>query len=145
MLSPNKYIRKAIINRLTGNVIINGNPVPVFNRIPSNSTFPFIRVYSFSLNESDFNQSSFITQVITKIEVVTRYQSDNGGELDADNAVNKILELIRTRSNGYFDLSGDGFNVFTCINEGITDFEDDDQDYTYFRKILEISNKVQQI
>jgi hypothetical protein len=102
-------------------------------------------VYSVSTDESDYNQTSFITETITRIEVITRFQGDSGGELQVNQAVSQILALIRTRSNGYFDLSSDGFNVFTCINEGTTYLTDDDVDYTYFRGIIEISNKIQQI
>jgi hypothetical protein len=139
------YIRQAIINRLTNNILIDGSPLPVLNRITSNTQIPYIRVYSNGTNETDFNQTSFITETITRIEVVTRYQGDSGGELQTNQAVNDILQLIRTRSAGYFDLSGDGFSVFTCINEGTNYFVDEDKDYTYYRAIIEISNKIQQL
>ena len=59
--------------------------------------------------------------------------------------ISQILQLIRTRSAGYFDLSADGFSVFTCVNEGTTYLTDEDSDYTYFRGIVEISNKIQQL
>jgi hypothetical protein len=101
-------------------------------------------VYSVSSDETDFNQTSYITETITRIEVVTRFASDSGGELTANQAINRILELIRTRSNGYFDLSADGFNVFTCVKESSTYIVDDERDHTYFRGIVEISNKIQQ-
>jgi len=139
------YIRQAIIDRLTNNILIDGSPLPVLNRITSNTQIPYIRVYSNGTNETDFNQTSFITETITRIEVVTRYQGDSGGELQTNQAVNDILQLIRTRSDGYFDLSGDGFSVFTCINEGTNYFVDEDKDYTYYRAIIEISNKIQQL
>lgn len=144
MLEAIQFIRKAIIDRLTGNILINGVALPVFNRVPSGATVPYIYVYSVSTDESDYNQSSFITETITRIEVITRFQGDSGGELQVNQAVSQILALIRTRSNGYFNLSSDGFNVFTCINEGTTYLTDDDDDFTYFRGIVEISNKIQQ-
>lgn len=144
MLEAIQFIRKAIINRLTGNILINGSALPVYNRVPSGTSVPYIYVYSVSTDESDYNQTSFITETITRIEVITRFQGDSGGELQVNQAVSQILALIRTRSNGYFDLSDDGFNVFTCINEGTTYLTDEDVDYTYFRGIIEISNKIQQ-
>lgn len=144
MKSPNKYIRKAIIDRLTGNVIYNGTPIDVVGQATFETDFPFIRVYSYSTLETDQNQTTFIQEVRTNIEVVFRYPSDSGGETDADNAVNKILELIRTRSNGYFNLSGHGFNVFTCVCENIDSFEEIEDDFNYVRKIVLISNKIEQ-
>ncbi len=140
-----QFIRKAIIDRLTGQITIGSTVLPVFNRVPSSSTFPYIYVYSLDSRETDFNAGSFINQTTTRIEVVTRFQGDSGGELQANQAVSQILNLIRTRSQGYFDLSADGFNVFTCVNEGVTYLTDEDADFTYFRAILEVSNKIQQL
>lgn len=144
MLEPIQFIRKAIITRLTNNVVIGGVTFGVYNRVPSTASFPYILVYSVSSDETDFNQTSYITETITRIEVVTRFASDSGGEITANQAINRILELIRTRSNGYFDLSADGFNVFTCVKESSTYMVDDEADHTYFRGIVEISNKIQQ-
>lgn len=144
MKSPNKFIRKAIIDRLTDNVIVNGNALDVVGQATFETSFPFIRVYSYSQQETNQNQSTFIQEVRTNIEVVFRYPSDSGGETDADDAVNQILELIRTRSSGYFNLSGDGFNVFTCVCENIDSFEESEDDYNYIRKIVLISNKIEQ-
>ena len=113
--------------------------------MPSNATFPYIYLYSVSTTEADFNQTSYITETITRIEIVTRYQGDSGGEIQANQAISRILELVRTRSNGYFNLSADGFNVFTCVCESVNYIVNDDNDYTYFRGILELSNKIQQV
>jgi hypothetical protein len=144
MLEPIQFIRKAIITRLTNNVVIDGVTFGVYNRVPSSASFPYILVYSVSSDETDFNQTSYITETITRIEVVTRFASDSGGELTANQAINRILELIRTRSNGYFDLSADGFNVFTCVKKSSPYIVDDERDHTYFRGIVEISNKIEQ-
>jgi hypothetical protein len=145
MLTAIHFIRQAIITRLTGTVLLNSVAVPVFNRVPSSSSFPYIYVYSLASTETDFNADSFIEETRTRIEIVTRFQGDSGGELQANLAISQILNLIRTRSAGYFDLSADGFNVFTCVNEGVQYLTDEDADYTYFRAILEVSNKIQQL
>ena len=75
------YVRKAIIAKLNGNVSIDGSDVPIYNRVPTNATYPFIRVYSVSNDEVDQNQTSFNFETITRVECVTRYASDDGGEL----------------------------------------------------------------
>ena len=139
------YIRKAIITALDGNVNLRGSAVPIYGRVPSNASYPFVRIYSVSNDEINQNQTSFNMEVITRIEVVTRFQSDSGGELDCNLIVNECLSLLRTRSAGYFDLSSDGFNVYTSVNEGIKYLEDDFSDHTYFRAIIELSNRVEQI
>ena len=117
MLEAIHYIRRGIIAKLTNAVTINGAVVPVFNRIPTNSTYPAIRVYSLSSDEADQNQTSFITETITRIECITRFYSDDGGELDVNLMVSKCLELVRTRSNGYIDLSAEGFKIYRFSNK----------------------------
>ena len=145
MLEAIHYVRKAIIAKLNGNVTIDGSIVPIYGRVPTNASYPFIRVYSLSNDETDQNQTSFTTETITRVECVTRYASDDGGELDSNLMVSKCLELLRTRSANYIDLSANGFNVYTSVNEGVKYLQDDLSDFTYFRAIIEISNKIEQI
>lgn len=139
------FIRKAILGRLTDAITIDGSYVPVYNRVPSNASEPYIRLFSVSNNESDFNATSFISECVTRVEVVTAFDSDSGGELQSNQIVSSILNLVRTRSSGYYDLSSDGFKVITCTNGGVTYFEDDLDDRTYFRAIVEINNKVEKV
>jgi hypothetical protein len=135
-------IRKAIIDKLNGSVELRGSQVPIYGRVPTDATYPFVRVYSVSNNEVDQNQSTYNMEVITRIEVVTRFESDSGGELDCNLIVDECLSLLRTRSADYFNLSEQGFNVYTSENEGISYLEDDFTDHTYF---IELSNRVEQI
>jgi anaerobic ribonucleoside-triphosphate reductase len=139
------YIRQKIITRLNGNVSLGGNNVPVYNRVPSTQDEPYIIVYSNDESNIDDNQSSFITECVTRIEVVTSFLSDDGGELQANSIVNSILQLIRTSKTDYFDLSSNNFNVYTFNIEGISYIEDADEEKTYFRALIDISNRVQQI
>jgi hypothetical protein len=138
------YIRKAIIARLSNAITAGGVTVPVYNRVPYNTSEPFIKVYSVTSSEDSRNQSSYITECTTNIEVITAFDGDAGGELQVNEIVNNVLELIRTRSDGYYDLSGDGFKVITCVLNSTTYTEEDSEDRTYFRAILEVSNKVLQ-
>lgn len=145
MLEAIHYLRKAIIERLNGQVLINNKALPVYNRVPSNAKAPYIIVYSVSNNEIDQNQSSLTMELLTRVEVVTRFVGDNGGEIDCNLAISKILSLLRTRSADYLDLTAAGFNVYTSVNEGIKYLQDDLRDHTYYRAILELSNRVEQI
>ena len=140
-----RFVRKAIITKLTGNVTIDGSAVLVYNWVPTDAVYPFIKVYSVSTDETDQNQTSFTTETITRIECVTRYSANDGGELDVNIMVEKCLEQLRTRSANYIDLVSDGFRVYTSVNEGVKYLEDDLKDFTYFRAIIELSNKIEQI
>ena len=85
MKSPIRFVRKAIIDALTNNVTDeNGANVPVYGRVPSETTYPFISVYNESVNEIDENRNSFNTVVSVKVDVVTRFNVNQGGSLRAD-------------------------------------------------------------
>ena len=47
--------------------------------------------------------------------------------------VSQCLENVRTRSSNYIDITPNGFNVYTSVNNGVTYLEDDLADSTYFR------------
>jgi hypothetical protein len=144
MLEAIHYVRKAIIAKLTNNVTIDNTTIQIYNRVPNNASYPFIRVYSVSNNEVDQNQTQYNFETITRIECVTRFVSDDGGELDVNLMMSQVLQQVRTRPNNYIDLSTDGFNVYTSVNAGITYLTDDLSDHTYYRAILELSNKITQ-
>ena len=145
MLEAIHLLRRGIIAKLNNAITVNSSIVPVYSTVPTDAIYPMIRVYSVSTDEIDENQTSFITETITRIECITRFYSDNGGELDVNLMVSQCLNLIRTRSNDYVDLTTSGFKVFTSVNEGVKYLQDDLSDYTYFRAVIEISNKIEQI
>ena len=67
-------IRKAIYTELNGNINLGSDNVPVYNKVPSTTTYPFIKIYSDEENTINDNSSNFIKQSITKIEVVSRFR-----------------------------------------------------------------------
>ena len=137
------HIRKKFIDALTGNVTINAESVPIYNRVPSTQSTPFIRIYSHLMEEIDVNQTSFTSELITKIECITSFEGDDGGEYQLNQIVDQVLEIIRTRTN--VDLSTENFNVYTTTIDRIRYFEDYEEFNTYFRAIIEVSNRVQKI
>jgi len=135
------HIRKKYIDALNGNVTLNAASVPIYNRVPSDASTPFIRIYSYEGNEIDQNNTSYTTELITKIECVTSFQGDDGGEYELNLVVDQVLDIIRTRTNE--DLSAEGFNVYTTTMDRVRYLEDYEEFDTYFRAIIEISNRVQ--
>lgn len=143
MREPMQYIRKAIINAI-GSQSISGQAVQVKNRVSRITDYPYIWVYSVATNEIDNNQQSFTTEVITRVEIVTKYQGDSGGDLVANQLVNTCLSLLRTRTSGYFDLSSDNFKVYGCNVESVNYSQEDTDGGTYFKGVIELSNRVEQ-
>ena len=113
--------------------------------MPSSTVYPYIRVYGLSTNAIDDNQSKYNVECITRIEVVTRFESDSGGDLNANTIMNDIINLLITKNQSAFNLASDNFNCYAVENSGITYLQEDLSDHTYFRAILELSNKVEQI
>ena len=99
MIEALHFLRKAIIDTLSGSIVLNSQNVPVYNRVPSDATEPFIKVYSLQNEEIEFNRDTYILDCITRIDVVTSFDGDSGGELDANQIVSQVLSLVRTRAN----------------------------------------------
>jgi len=137
------HIRKKFIDALDGNVTVNSANGPIFNRVPSTQSTPFIRVYSHLMEEIDQNRSSFNTELITKIECITSFEGDDGGEYQLNQIVDQVIEIIRTRSN--VDLSTENFNVYTTTIDRVRYLEDYEEFTTYFRAIIEVSNRIQKV
>jgi hypothetical protein len=144
MKDPIKFIRQKIITTCGGNISYNGANVPFYNRVPNNVSFPYVRVYGLSTNAIDDNQTKYNVECITRIEVVTRFQSTTGGDLQANTIMSDIMNLIISKNQSAFDLTSNNFNCYAVQNSGVTYLQEDLTDHTYFRAILELSNKVEQ-
>ena len=144
MKDATKFIRAKIITALNGNVSYGGSNVPVYNRVPSDATFPYIRVYSVSTSQINDNITAYNTEVITRLEVITRFPGDSGGDLQMNDIMNDIMELLISKTSSSFDLSSDNFKVYSTTNEGVSYVQEDTVDHTYFRAILELGNKIEQ-
>jgi len=140
-----QYIRQAIITRLTNAITFNGSNVPIYNRVPSTAVEPYIKIYSLSHIEIDQNATSFNSLCETRIDVLTAFGADDGGEYQSNSITNQIINLIRTRSGGYYNLSSDNFSVYTCEVESIKYSEKEENDKTYFKSHITISNRLQKI
>lgn len=138
-----QVIRKAIFDALSGAITLNSNTVPVYGTTPVNASFPFIKVYNGQTDEIDLNQTTFINEYGVNIEVVNMFQFGDGGQLDNDLICSQIAGLVRTRN--LFDLSSDGFKLFSITINKIVNLEDYRKDGTYYRTIIEINAKIEQL
>tara|TARA_R110000751_G_scaffold53310_6_gene115600 strand:+ start:10196 stop:10630 length:435 start_codon:yes stop_codon:yes gene_type:complete len=144
MKDPSFIVRKGLFDVLNGNISYDSSNVPVYNVVPDNATYPYIVIYSVSTNQIENNQTNYISGVDTTLEVVTRFSSSSGGQLQSNKIINSIAQLIILKS-GLLDLSSDNFNVYSQTNEGITYLTEDLPDHTYYRGILSMSVKLEQI
>lgn len=141
MKEPSHHLRKAIITALTGQVLVDAVALSIYNQVPANATYPYIRINTID-NTDESAKDSFISDIAIRIEVVTRYSADDGGELDCNLAIDKILTLlIRTE----LDLSASGFKVVTAKKDRVFYFQDITDKFNYYRGILDIDYKIEQL
>jgi hypothetical protein len=144
MKDPAFIVRKGLFDILNGNISYDGTNVPVYNVVPNDASYPYIIIYSVSTGQIEDNKTKFISDVETRLEVVTRFSASSGGQLQANKIINSISQLIILKS-GLLDLSSDSFNVYSQTNNGITYLTEDLPDHTYYRGVLEMSVKLEQI
>ena len=142
MKDPSYSLRKAIYSRLNGNVSYNAVNVPVYNRVEDAAVYPYILLMSEQVTETDQNRDNYNNDALVTIEVVTRFDSDDGGQKVANIIMNDITVLMRTRTSGYLNLSADGFEVYGTVSDGVNQLEEDYTDHYYFRSILTMRFKV---
>lgn len=139
------HIRKKYFDLLNNTITSNGATVPAYNKVPSDASEPFIKIYSVGATEIDQNKDSYNLECTTRIEVVTGFDGDSGGELDANRIVDSVLNTIRKRSTDYIDLSSESFSVYTTVINSVSYLEDDLIDKSYFRAIIEVLNRVKKL
>jgi len=138
------FIRKKILDAIGGNITLNSTTVPVYNRVPTYASHPYIWVYSLSTEEVNQNRDTFCIECTTRVECVTRFDGDKGGDLDVNLLVNSCLSLLRTRASGYFDLSANNFKVYVNVLDNVSYEQIDRDDHTYFIGIIELITRVEQ-
>lgn len=132
-------IRKAIYTELNGNINLGSDNVPVYNKVPSTTTYPFIKIYSDEENTINDNSSNFIKQSITKIEVVSRFRGNVGGSYQSESLVDEIIESLKGLPSITITTAASWASTYITKIEQITYLEERLKDYTYYRGIITIS------
>jgi hypothetical protein len=143
MKEPSYLIRKKVYDALDGNITLNSATLSVYNVVPSSGSYPYIYIYSISNDNTESNKSKYISSIITRVEVITAFDTNTGGQLDCNLAMNQITQLLVSQSS-YFDLSSDNFNVYGARNNGITYITEDTDTQTLYRAILSFESTVEQ-
>lgn len=139
------HLRKAIIDRLTGNVTVGGSAISIVNRVGSSINEPFVKVTTVSANEIDQNAGSFNIQIVIRFDVITSFDGDDGGELTANQIVDQILNQVRTRSSTYMDLSANDFNIYATEVDSISYDQNYSNDKTYFNAVVDVVFRIQNL
>jgi hypothetical protein len=144
MKDASHIIRKKVYDALNGNITLNSQNVPIYNVVPSSANEPYILISSISNLIFDNIKDTYLNNIQTQIEIVTAFDTNTGGQLDANLAMNQITQELISR-NTFFDLSSDDFNCISAQNDGITYITEDTETQTIYRGILTFSNLVEQL
>jgi len=143
MIEIVQEVRKKLIEKIEGNVTYNSSDVPIYNFTPKNQATPYIRIYTIDSNEINFNLSTYILEVNIRIDVITSFDGDGGGELQANQIISQVLNQTRTRTSGYIDLTSNNANVISVINNGVRYIEQYDKDRSYVIANLDLQFKIE--
>jgi hypothetical protein len=144
MKDASHFIRKEVYDALSGNVTLNSATVPIYNVVPSSASNPYILITSISNIIGNNIKDTYLNVISTQVEIVTAFDTNTGGQLDANLAMNQISQLLISR-NTFFDLSSDSFKCISAQNDGIAYLTEDTETETIYRGILTFTNQVEQL
>ena len=118
MKDVGELIRQKLYERLSGAIVIDLQEVPVFDSasVLAAATEPYILLSTFVSTElSEGTKEAYGQEVSVLIEVGTRFDNSFGGKLLSDRISNEVIELVRTRQDGYLDLLPDWYVIRTLM------------------------------
>jgi len=118
MKDVGELIRQKLYERLSGAIVIDLQEVPVFDSasVLAAATEPYILLSTFNSTELlEGSKQSYGQEVSVLIEVGTRFDNSFGGKLLSDRISNEVMELVRTRQDGYLDLLPDWYVIRTLM------------------------------
>lgn len=104
-MNPTRVIRKAYYDLLSLNLRVDfgdgGQLVAVYDRVPSNAVFPYVKIGEITVTSDDdeaqatFDAAGYIITIL--LDVVTKFDADEGGSLHAELIADEIYRLNRQR------------------------------------------------
>jgi hypothetical protein len=146
MKDVGELIRKKLYERLNGAIVIDLQEVPVYDSasVLATAIEPYILLSTFVSTEVlEGSKQSYGQEVSVLIEVGTRFDNSFGGKLLSDRISNEVMELVRTRQDGYLDLSPDWYVIRTLM-ESTNSLEQLIDTGILVRRLIRFTFKIQQ-
>lgn len=102
---PSQALQTAYYNALNGAITYNATTVPVYDVVPADADYPYIRLADQIVREAS-TKNSFSTDIIIQVDVVTGFEGAFGGKQQMWDIASKVVDVIRTRSDGYLSVLG---------------------------------------
>jgi len=131
-----KAVRLAYENALTGNVLFNAVPVPVYDAfaLPEISGYPYILLSSQTSNQLTIKRRKRYNSSIL-IDIVTG-STDPIGRSDAEDIAEQVGAIINPDTFADIDLSSYGYQLGNTNRDSDNDLTDKNNLYYIYRKIL---------
>ena len=146
MKDVGQLIRTKVYDRLFGVLEYNSQAIPVYDSagVPANASQPYVLLSTFSATELlEGSKQSYGQEISLLIEVCMKFDNSYGGKIICDNISNQITELIRTRQDGYLDLSPDWYIIRTLL-ESTNSLEQPISTGVLTRRFIRFTFKIQQ-
>lgn len=130
-MSLSKALRTAYYQALNGNILHNGNPVPVYDAFALNNTYPYIIISSQTAVQErlktakGYDVTILIDIVTGSLDPIGRAQSEDIGE-QVENIINP---------DSMQDITVAGYQVINTQNELDSDLTAKNDQYYIYRKL----------
>lgn len=149
-----KYdLHSAYSTLLTGSVIVpkeiwplpirpdNDYVVPVYDSIPANATFPYIKLQEWT--EVDYSdKTSFGSDLTFTLQIVDRYQGTAAPKAVRNVITSKLKQIIRARPVP-FDIFN--WNIISSVVDNETTFQEMDDTHTYVYNNIRFRHLAEQL
>jgi len=146
MKDVGELIRRKLYERLNGAIVIDLQEVRVYDSasVLAEAYEPYILLSTFTSTELlEGSKQSYGQEVSVLIEVGTRFDNSFGGKLLSDRISNEVMELVRTRQDGYLDLLPDWYVIRTLM-ESTNTLEQLVDTGVLVRRLIRFTFKIQQ-
>jgi len=146
MKDVGELIRQKLYERLNGAIVIDLQEVRVYDSasVLAEAYEPYILLSTFVSTElGEGSKQSYGQEVSVLIEVGTRFDNSFGGKLLSDRISNEVMELVRTRQDGYLDLLPDWYVIRTLM-ESTNTLEQLIDTGVLVRRLIRFTFKIQQ-
>lgn len=142
MKDVNSAIRKKYFELLSGNLLIDGNPVPVYSDyLPSTLQVSYYLVIQVISNTSIPTKTSHITNTLVQFSIITKDTTANPGKI-RDIIAGQIYFIVYPKPNSKISLEPDFQVVFQNL-EGDNNFSPLQTDTAIFlNRYITFSHKI---
>lgn len=129
-------LRSAYYTALSGNVTINATPVPVYDNVPENTDYPYIKLSTQDSSEGIATKDCVATVDNILIDIVTGFKK-GGGKTQSDQIADQVFQLIYPKV-----ILPDGFNTAYTRKVMDTTLEEDDKAYKIYRRLIRLEHNI---